>query len=823
MRQLRDTSSVALTPASVHGEKVEAGPTDRSPIILFGLMFCAAVGAGYGSTLLFDPPRYSLMVVMAAGGASAAFLAFAIPTQTILFARKTLIRFGLALKRGRLHATLDAVHSALAEDAKEGDSASTLGDLALIEYLRGASEAAERDLARGLEIEPDSPALINNLGVVLADGKRYDRAAELFARAALAHGLNDARVNLGLVAPLTEDPEPLTLLVRDEPAPTDVMALNNIGVFHMRHGNPDLAAEWFARAIREEPGHAYARANMGLLSYRRDRVREAAAHLIRAARSAPADARIANNLGVVLARAGKQGWSHEQLARARALEPANIGIRINMMCVEALGGRVDAAMRGLRTLTAAAYHRADAYYNLAVLQLASGDNEGAVVSASAAVEQGEKGADAYGNLAVALSRAGREDEAVSHFQSANGAPDAGPRAASNLGRALMLQGDTERALATLEAAREKWRGDVELALDLATAFLAVAVSQFRAGMSPGERRDFFAELHRSYAGLDAATRAEGEIPPEAHVNMGIYFYLREEFLDAAEHIERAIKAAPDIVELRHIAGTAYGAEADRDRHVLEDGTRTLTTQGLELVRKAVPHLEAACEPRDSSPDAFYNLGRCLYALGEYERALEVFRKALRLEDSEEINTLAALAAAKQARKWQDAVKTQSLMAEGKKQALTRRARQFMDAAVQYFRQALLHNELIPSLHGNIGLAYMLRNQEHDVESALRHWQRMRSIAGPEMSKRFTELTQIQSLEHASRVQFDDSEVACREIDVPAWVSTMPPQPAGLHYVLEPVSEQHEWRLATSNEALKGALEIRDLIAASTATLARLEA
>jgi tetratricopeptide (TPR) repeat protein len=388
----------------------------------------------------------------------------------------------------------------------------------------------------------------------------------------------------------------------------------------------------------------------------------------------------------------------------------------------------------------------------------------------------------------------------------------------------MLTDETvDRALAVLEKARETWRGDAELALDVATALLNGAVSRYRRNMTAVERRDFFVELHRSYAGLEAGTKRRGDLSAEAHINMALYFYLREDFLQAADHLELAIAASPESLELHHFAGTALGAAADRLRHTLEDGTRTLTQQGLQLIRRAVPHLEKACEPRDSSPDSFYNLGRCLYALGEYEKALEVFRKALRIEDSEEMNMLAALAAAKQARAWQGLAKTQSLMAEGKKQVLTKRAAQFMDAAIQYFRQALLRNETSPALHGNIGLAYMLRNQEHDVESALRHWQRMRAIAGAEMSKRYSEFTQIQSVEHASRVQFDDAEVACREVKVENWIATLPPQPASLHYVLEPVSEQHEWRLAATDERLKIALRLRDTIASGAAALARLEA
>ncbi len=823
MKQLRDAPATPLGPAILQDAKVDVGPVDRSPIVLFGLMFCAAVVAGWAARFVIFPPPYLVMVIMAAGGASAAFLAFAIPTHTLLFIRRLVIRGGLVFKRSHLRTVLDDTHAMLLEQVKHNASADGLGDLAVVEYLRGTSETAERDLARALEMDPENPALLNNLGVVLAEEARYGKAAELFSRAVRASADSEARTNLGLVAALAEDPEPFAQLVPANPEAQDAMALNNLGVFHLKRGNLDLAGEWFAQAVRQDSRYAYAWANLGLVSYRRARLREATTHLIKAARSAPTDARIANNLGVVLAAVDKPAWSHEQLARARALEPTNIGIRINELAVEAFEGRLEIALRGLRPLAAAAFHRGEACYNLAVVSMAVNDLEGAAASAAEAIEHGEASADAYSNLGVALWRLGRHAEALSHFAASVHAADVGPRAASNLARALMLDEDNcERALGVLEAARAAHPDDTDLALDLATAMLYASVSRYRRDMNAAERRDFFVELHRSYGGLEAATRRAKHVPVEAHVNMGLYFYLREDYLHAIEHFERAVEIAPGVAALHHLAGTAYGVAADRQRHLLEDGTRSLTQQGLDYIRKAVPHFEKACEPRDAATDSFYNLGRSLYALGEYERALEVSRKALRIEDSDEMNALAALAAAQQARQWQEAVKTQSLMPEGRKLVLTKRARQFLDAAVQYFRQALLHNELSPTLHGNMGLAYMLRNQEHDVESALRHWQRMKAIAGAEVGRRYTDFTQIQTLEHAARIQFDDSEAACREIEVRQWVCAQPPQPAGLHYVLEPAAEGHEWRLITANPRLRRALHLRDLIADGKAALARLE-
>jgi len=820
VRQLREITGPPFTVSAASGEKIDVRPRGESPILLFGLMFFAAVAAGYAALRLVHPASYVLVGVMAVGGASAAFLAFAIPVQTMLFVRKLLIRAGLNAKRRRFRHVLHTAHAELQDAVGDSPEPTVVGDLAIVDYLRGATDWAQERLD-GAAASSD-PGLANNLGVIAAESGDYDNAAELFVRSARDGSCPEASINLALAVPLVNSPGPVEELASSRPEELPLMAVNSIGVYYLRQGMAQQATEWLSRAARLQPRHAHSWANLGLVAYRHGRLHEAAGHLIKAARIAPSDARIVNNLAVMLAAAGKRAWSRRQLQRASALEPGNIGIRINSLALSALSGHTEHAMRGLTALSTTPHHRGDACYNLAVMQLWAGDIEAAAQNAAEAVEEGGKSADVFTNLAFCLWYLGRHSDALVRFRAATQAFDATAGATSNLARALLLEGETEEALRALEAGREKWRGDAALALDMATSLLAKALLHYRRDMTPSERGTFFTELHRSHAGLENATRKPGA-PPEAYLNIGLYLYVREEFVPAAEQFELAAQALPGEAALRHLAGTAYGRAADACRHMLEDGRRSLTSEGLQLARKAVPHLVAASEDRDSGPNTFYNAGRVLYALEDCERALAMFRKGLRLEDSEEMNALAALAAAKQAREWQDAIKTQSLMPETKRDVLRKNARLFMDSAVQYFRQALRHNELNATLHGNMGLAYMLRNRDRDVESALRHWQRMRAIAGGISDRRYTQFAEIQSAEHASRVQFDDSEVACRDIDVVACMATPPPEAAGLRYVLEPVSDDREWRLVAHNGRLGEALRLRDRIWEAERTLARLGA
>ncbi|MGE5531450.1 MAG: hypothetical protein ACM3VW_04975, partial [Bacteroidota bacterium] len=237
-------------------------------------------------------------------------------------------------------------------------------------------------------------------------------------------------------------------------------------------------------------------------------------------------------------------------------------------------------------------------------------------------------------------------------------------------------------------------------------------------------------------------------------------------------------------------------------------------------RRANPILEEGFVAREVLVPASYNLARCLYVLKDYEGALAAVRKGLRLENNEELNTLAALAAARQAQRTRLLYKTQ-MLSDAKRSQLRARTLELLNVAVHYFRQALLRNELDPTSHGNLGIAYMLRNREQDVEAALRHWERMRAIGGGAGQRRYEELAQMENFADPSRVGFDDRNAKLRGIDVVRWLAVAPPRPPAIRFVIEPVAVQLPWRLVARAERLKAALALRDRIAQDELRLARL--
>lgn len=779
---------------------------------------CAALAGLFGSRML-HPLNHVLMGLWALGGGAAAVLLTMIPGQAWRVLRRAWIFLGLARRRRAMRRLLGAERAALTGVSDEVLSAESLCDLATADYLRGQLETAEAYLADALELAPEHASMLNNLGVVLAAQQNYDGAAELFVRALTNGDEALAAANCALIAPHVADAERLAQMMVEAGHPLEAVALNNLGVGQALRGRWDAAEHWFGQAAQEAPGLAAARANLGLVAYRSNRLQEAGKEILQASRQDPNEPAFASHLGVILAATGQVDQARNYLRRAHRVDPASVAIRINMTAVEAATGHWQLARKGLKSLLNEKERPADNHYNLAVCELAIQEPAAAADAAAAAIAAGDTSAEAYTVLAVGLWETGRKAEALSHFQSATGAADSGPLAAGNLGRALLLSGKIEPARMALEAALQQWPEDPQLTFDLATAQLATAADGYDESMPLPERRGVMTALQRSHAGLQGGLQRP-EMAVEAHLNLGLYHYMQEQFEAAAEQFEAALRQVPKSRELSLLIGTALGKEGERQTHRTGDGDTAPTAAGRGYLRRAVPYLEAALESREVLVPASHNLGRCLYVLKDYEPALAAFRKSIRLEGGHEINSMAALAAARQAQRVQLLVKTQ-LLSEAKREQLRARWIELLNVAVYYFRQALLRDEMDPTLHGNIGIAYMLRNHDNDVEAALRHWERMRTIGGGAMEHRYAELAQMENLADPTRVGFDDRNDKLRGLEPLRWLAVPPPQPTGIRYAIEPTAVQRPWRLAASSARLQQALELRDAIAAGEVRLQRL--
>ena len=801
-------------------EEVHLGSYRLRRLLILVVTLAMAVLGGYVGSRFIRPFSYVGVGLSALAGAALSLLLIIIPRQAWRVLRRGFIFMGLVFRRRALRSLVRQERVRLSSAAEDLPSPALMRDLAVGEYLRGSVETAEIDLAQGLELDPDNDHLLNNLGVALAERGQHDDAASFFVRALSGDSTDTAVANCALVAPLISDPGWLEQMMDAAGTPAHAVALNNLGVAYAHRKDWLTASRCFAAASELAPDLPAARANLGLVAYQNRELQQAADHVMHANRQAPNEPDFANYLGVILAAAGQPEQARAFLRRAHRVDPAGVHIRINSLVVDALGGHWGLARKGFQALTNEDEHCADSLYNLAVTELATREPASAAASAAAAIAAGDTSPDAYTVFAVSLWETGRRAEALSHFQSAAASPDANAIEHSNLTRALLLEGQIEKAIDVAQAAARRWPDDHNLQFDLATATVGLSATRFREGMSAEHRAPLMTAMQRYQPMLEAVIERQAELAPEAHVNLGLHFYMQDLFEAAAGHFEAALRLVPKSSELQFLVGTALAKEGEKQTHRTADGDTAPTAVGRNFLRRAVPFLEAACESREVLVEAGHNLGRTLYALKDYEHALAAFRRVLKTETTEDLNVLAALAAARQAQRIQLLFKTQ-LMSEHKREQLRSRSLELLNVAVHYFRQALLRNELDPTLHGNIGIAYMLRNRQNDVEAAVRHWERMRAIGGGAMARRYAELAQMENLADPSRVGFDDRSSKLRGIDALRWLAVAPPRPCGVRFVIEPVAVQQPWRLAAGTDRLRVALQYRDRIAEGQIRLARL--
>lgn len=813
--QSREPTEAESRPA------VRVGSSRLGRFLPWAVMLGMAVCAG-GAAYRFIHPLSSVTIGLATvGGAALGFLLLIVPRQAMRVLRRMWIGVGVVRRRRLVRALARRGRARLLKTPPEDLTAALIRDLAVADYLRGLPGEAEDQLVGILGQDEDAGGIANDLGVVLAAQGQYERAAEFFVRALGSEADHHARVNCALVAPLVATPSALEEMLRTADKIPGAVALNNLGVSYARRENWDRAAALFHTATTEDPGLPAALANLGLLAYRRGELQQAADQVTAADRLAPHEATFATYLGAILASDGQFDQARYYLKRALRVDPANAAVRLTAMAVEARAGRLPLAVRGLEDLVEDHPAMAAAHYNLALARLNLGEPMAASAAAAAAIAAGDGSPEAYTALAVALWETGRRAEALSHFQAAADAGGASPLAVSNLGRALLLEGQSDRARALLERGHTLWPDDLALAFDLATAVLAAGAAQYHDGLSDDRRAKLALTIKRSQAGLEATARRGNGLGPEAHVNLGLYLYMEEQYERAADHFEEALRLGPKARELQLLIGTALGRAGEENVQRVANGAVAPVAVGRQLLRRAVPYLEQAAEDRELMADANYNLGRCLYVLEDFERALTAFRKALGAERTEEMYTLAALAAARQGQELQMIIRGQLMLADNRREALREQVTSLMNTAVHYFTQALSRNENNPTLHGNLGIAYMLRNRDRDIESALRHWERMRAIGGGAVERRYEELAQIGSMADAARVAFDDRDLNLRGLDVRRWLAVPPPHAGSYRFLLEPMAVNEPWRVVVETPELCRALALQTHITEGEVRLARL--
>lgn len=146
----------------------------------------------------------------------------------------------------------------------------------------------------------------------------------------------------------------------------------NLGIAHMKHGDPAAAREAFLTAARIDPNIAAVHNNLALAQDKLGDEAGAVASLERALALNPELHEARNNLGTLLFRRGDYGRAREQFEQALRRDPSNASVRFNLARVHAASGDHAAAVSIYESLRASAPGDTEVRYQLALSLAATG-------------------------------------------------------------------------------------------------------------------------------------------------------------------------------------------------------------------------------------------------------------------------------------------------------------------------------------------------------------------------------------------------------------------------------------------------------------------
>ena len=797
-------------------------PRRRTRRLLNTLAIVAGVGVGLGYSRFFLPEHEPLTTVaVAAVGAILGFVLVLMPGVVVRFVRKLLCRVALARRTVALRALLERARRELDEAlAEEPEDAEAWNALGVVEHLRGEEQRAAHCLEKACELDGESYE--TNLAAALAEVREFERAAEMLVagtrserNAEVAHHNLEVflsrRPPAGIVDYVLGELETLA-------APA---ILNSLGIYELTSGRLDLAEQHFTRAAEADPISAAPKANLAIVIHRRGRLREAMQKLADAAYLDPLNPALVNDLGALMCAGGQPVRAAEQLSRASFLAPGSAAVELNRGCVHIALGHFGEALDCFNHPSVRGEYSLEAAHDASLALIGMERYEDAAKQAHAGLENAGEDAGLRTNLGcLAWALDDPEGMQVEMRRAAELAPD-DFAAAMNLAIADLVAGSEQESLERLEALEERYPSDLTVAFHLGLAYLADSLRLYRRVMGPRERQDFFRALHRCTRHLDAVAGSRVAHSMEARINLALYRYLRRDYEDARAGFEAAVKAHPEDAYLRFALGTCLAEQAMAVQRAHGAAGDELVGRTRELLKRARHQLEQAAELGEITPAVFCNLGICTLNLEDTEAAKVAFRKMLQLEDSEEAANNLALVHAKEAQRLQRSARAAGLVSRERQSQLQRDMGAAISTALHYFLKALAWNRANPILHSNIGLAYMIRNRQDDVEAALRHWQRMRETGGAWSERRYRELTALVDAKQEAKAVFDETVMGLRPIEPHECLTTVPPTPAGPRYAIQTITEEIDWRLHSDNPMVGKALRLRERTLGLRQRLARL--
>ncbi len=244
-----------------------------------------------------------------------------------------------------------------------------------------ARDTAIRALQRAVELEPDSPIALNNLGHLHGEAGDSAAASDCFERAiALAPAHAGIHFNYGTMLSNAGELERAETALRRtlELAPTHVSAWNNLGQVLLKMHRQSEALAIFEHARALAPDSVAVLTNLGSVLTGAGRIGEAKAALERAIALEPGRVSAWNNLGNLHLQLGQVDEAHAAFAQAIALKPDFTDALLNLGNVHSKMGRIDEAIASYRRALASQPAHIGAHSNLLFALMFANDDAYAV-------------------------------------------------------------------------------------------------------------------------------------------------------------------------------------------------------------------------------------------------------------------------------------------------------------------------------------------------------------------------------------------------------------------------------------------------------------
>lgn len=689
----------------------------------------------------------------------------------------------------------EARHELEEAEARSQADGPLVNSLAVARFLQRdyvlAIEGFKQAQAHG---DADAP---NNLPAALAEtGAWAELASLLTGEPTMSPG---EHVNLARIAAYVPDEAVVERLWALAQNTSEPILLNNLAVRAIHAERYAPAQQALELASTHRATYPYVHANLGVLAYRQGDLKQALTQMASAAGFVAEDDVIFSNLGALLGLTGDLRGAEKWLQRALQIQPRNAATLLNMANVQNALGQPDDAVATIKSVLSLHEYLPEAQYNLGLVYAGAGNLVQAAEYFQMSASNRED-LDALNNLGCSLFRQGQYQAAYGYFKQVAELSSTGVHR-RNLIRAELGAGRNEEAAKLLD----ELPNEDDLALERGLVHLLQALQM--KGETETHRQLAEANLNQAMAAFTRAI-ARDQNSGEAALDNGLAQYLRGDYVAAGDTIIQALKKTTAHRKMAYLAGICFVRAGLHKRDLLGSSGNELPPLARELFLKARPILEKAAEVPQVAELSGHDLGLLNYLLGDYQRAIDAFRKIIRPDSPIHLLNALAVAEARQAQVLQLSTQTVSLMPEGRKREIRQQSRILLASAIHYFNTSLEQAPKAPLVHANLGLALMLRNQKGDVEAALYHWQLMHEHGDARARKTYEQFMQAQSPDAASRLRFQDTDLIFRPLQVADWIVHVPPEMSGPKWIVAELLDVPEWRLEAQDRLVHKALKYR---------------